>query len=134
MIKKINCKDTEIIKILSLATAENKAEAAMDEYLRFPNRELYVKCCDNVIKGCIGIDISDEKFLTITHIAVLRAYQGQGVASEMISFVEKIYKPTKIIAETDSEAVVFYEKCGFEINSLGEKYPNVERFKCIFHK
>ncbi|WP_086348884.1 GNAT family N-acetyltransferase [Candidatus Enterococcus clewellii] len=132
MMNKIDRKDIEIIKLLSLATEENKAEAALEEYLKSPNKVLYAKVYKDVIEGCIGIDISKGELITITHIAVNQSYQGKGNASEMVNFVQEIYQPTKIIAETDREAVGFYEKYGFEINSLGEKYLNVERFRCIF--
>ncbi|GAA0394735.1 hypothetical protein GCM10008933_26940 [Paenibacillus motobuensis] len=44
------------------------------------------------------------------------------------------YHPAKIIAETDQDAIGFYSKIGFEIHSLGEKYPGVERFQCILSK
>lgn len=37
-------------------------------------------------------------------------------------------------AETDKNAVNFYRKIGFNITSLGEKYPGVERFKCTLNK
>lgn len=37
-----------------------------------------------------------------------------------------------IYTETDNDAVDFYRKYGFEITSLGEKYPGVERFLCEF--
>lgn len=37
---------------------------------------------------------------------------------------------TELIAETDRDAVEFYRKYGFEIHSLGEKYPGVDRFHC----
>lgn len=32
-----------------------------------------------------------------------------------------------ITAETDHDAIAFYRRYGFEIQSLGEKYPGVER-------
>lgn len=41
-------------------------------------------------------------------------------------------KPERVIAETDEEAVNFYRSIGFEVYSLGEKYPGVERFRCIY--
>ncbi|HPH97803.1 MAG TPA: hypothetical protein PKW33_16525 [Anaerolineaceae bacterium] len=36
----------------------------------------------------------------------------------------------KLSAETDCEAVDFYRRCGFQMESLGEKYPGMERFRC----
>ena len=33
-------------------------------------------------------------------------------------------------AETHIDAVPFYRQCGFEVESLGELWPGVERFAC----
>lgn len=130
MIDKINSIDTAIIKLLALATAEENAEKTLEDYLGAFNKYLYIKRCNNVAVGCLGINISGENSLTITHIAVGKPYQRKGIASEMIDFIKIVYKPAMIIAETDNEAVGFYQKYGFKINSLGEKYPNIERFQC----
>jgi hypothetical protein len=37
-----------------------------------------------------------------------------------------------VYAETDEEAADFYRNIGFTVESLGEKYPGIERFKCTF--
>ncbi|MCC2686381.1 MAG: hypothetical protein K0R75_3280, partial [Paenibacillaceae bacterium] len=37
-----------------------------------------------------------------------------------------------LFAETDRDALRFYQKMGFTAHSLGEKYPGVERFKCLY--
>ena len=36
----------------------------------------------------------------------------------------------QLTAETDADAVGFYQRCGFEVESLGELYPGAERFRC----
>lgn len=38
-----------------------------------------------------------------------------------------------LVAETDADAVGFYRHSGFEVMSLGEKYPGTERFSCRRH-
>lgn len=50
----------------------------------------------------------------------------------MVNEFIKTKKIVRIKAETDKDAVGFYKKNGFSITSLGEKYPGVERFECIF--
>ena len=35
-----------------------------------------------------------------------------------------------LVAETDADAIGFYQCCGFAVESLGELYPGVERFRC----
>lgn len=50
--------------------------------------------------------------------------------SHNIEYITNCIKSHIIIAETDDEAVGFYRKCDFEVNNLGEKYPNVIRYEC----
>ncbi|ETE89388.1 acetyltransferase [Bacillus thuringiensis serovar aizawai str. Leapi01] len=52
----------------------------------------------------------------------------------MIKEVVRIYQLTYIEAETDDEAVEFYKRIGFQVKSLGEKYPGIERFHCYMEK
>lgn len=50
----------------------------------------------------------------------------------MIHFIASKYP--SIVAETDYEAVDFYRRYVFFITSLGEKYPDVERFLYQYNK
>jgi len=50
----------------------------------------------------------------------------------MIAFVQRQYAFMSLEAETDADAVSFYERCGFAITSLGERFPGIERFRCIW--
>ncbi|MEG0573277.1 MAG: GNAT family N-acetyltransferase, partial [Enterococcus sp.] len=60
-------------------------------------------------------------------------HRGLGIGSKMISFILEKYSLTFMFAETDKDAVEFYGNYGFKITSLGEKYPGVERFRCILN-
>ena len=48
----------------------------------------------------------------------------------MIKRVCSEFSLTRVTAETDKDAVGFYRSCGFEVESLGELYPGIERFRC----
>lgn len=52
----------------------------------------------------------------------------------MIKEVVRIHQLTYLEAETDDEAVEFYKRIGFQVRTLGEKYPGVERFHCYLEK
>ncbi len=39
---------------------------------------------------------------------------------------------SELYAETDADARDFYQQCGFSVSSLGERYPGVERFSCLW--
>ena len=42
-----------------------------------------------------------------------------------------MYHPVEVIAETDDDAVEFYDKFGFNILSLGDKYRvGIMRYQC----
>ncbi|MGE7823046.1 GNAT family N-acetyltransferase [Paenibacillus sp. NPDC093718] len=88
---------------------------------------------DGLLLGVIGFDV-DQDELTIRHLAVLPENRGKGYGRGLILelLLEVQPKPARVIAETDEEAVNFYRSIGFEVYSLGEKYPGVERFRCIY--
>ena len=69
----------------------------------------------------------------ILDIAVKPECQGRGVGSAMIDFVFNSFHADKIIAETDSDAVGFYLKIGFSVDSKSVKY-DTERFTCVKYK
>ncbi|MED0875821.1 GNAT family N-acetyltransferase [Bacillus mobilis] len=85
-------------------------------------------------KACIGIEIIRANKARICHIAVAPQYRYKGIALQMINEVLKIHQLTYVEAETDKEAVEFYKKIGFQVKSLGEKYPGVERFQCYLEE
>ncbi|KAB2460009.1 GNAT family N-acetyltransferase [Bacillus sp. CH126_4D] len=83
-------------------------------------------------KACIGIEIIGANKARICHIAVAPQYRHKGIALQMIKEVLRIHQLTYVEAETDKEAVGFYKKIGFQVKSLGEKYPGIERFHLYF--
>ena len=85
-------------------------------------------------KGCIGIEIIGANKARICHIAVVPQYRYKGIALQMIKDVLRLHQLTYVEAETDKEAVEFYKKIGFQVKSLGEKYPGVERFQCYLEE
>ncbi|MDP7989032.1 GNAT family N-acetyltransferase [Bacillus sp. MHSD_36] len=85
-------------------------------------------------KACIGIEIIGTNKARICHIAVVPQYRHKGIALQMIKEVVRMHQLTYLEAETDDEAVEFYKKIGFQVKSLGEKYPGIERFYCYLEK
>ncbi|TXR95062.1 N-acetyltransferase [Bacillus sp. SH7-1] len=85
-------------------------------------------------KACIGIEIIGANKAEICHISVVPQYRHKGIALQMIKEVLRMHQLTYLEAETDDEAVEFYKKIGFQVKSLGEKYPGSERFHCYLEK
>ncbi|AHD24025.1 acetyltransferase (plasmid) [Rhodococcus pyridinivorans SB3094] len=65
------------------------------------------------------------------HIATARCRQHTGIGTAMIRWVQARYPGDPIEAQTDRDGVGFYRSVGFEIESLGELYPGVERFRVV---
>lgn len=66
----------------------------------------------------------------LLHIAVKPSEQNKGFGRELVGLLVRTEGITELFAETDHDSVGFYKQCGFSIESLGEKYPGVERFVC----
>ncbi|WP_258112134.1 GNAT family N-acetyltransferase [Alicyclobacillus sp. SP_1] len=66
----------------------------------------------------------------IFHIAVAENQRHSGIGRNMTDELLRLKNFTELTAETDHDAVEFYRRYGFEIQSLGEKYPGVKRFQC----
>ncbi|MGN7470832.1 GNAT family N-acetyltransferase [Brevibacillus sp. SAFN-007a] len=112
-----------------------KLNVLMRLYKSDPNRILYACVDDDGVFAIIGLKINPaEKTAVILHIAVTKERRGQGIGHQLIDEVLALHGFTAIQAETDQEAVAFYQSCGFTVESLGEVYPGVERFLCVKKK
>lgn len=118
--------------LLSYATSSAKVDEAYEKYISLPHFKLYGMAAGKEFFACIGIEFLEIGCYEIRHIAVDLETRGKNIGSEMIDFICRSYPFHQVIAETDQHAVEFYRRYGFSISSLGEKYPGVERFRCIY--
>lgn len=81
----------------------------------------------------IGYRIDGNRILEIKHISVDPLERGQGHGRIQIIELIQLLDPLEVHAETDHDSVDFYRNIGFIITSLGEQYPGVDRFKCIYN-
>nr|WP_278044635.1 GNAT family N-acetyltransferase [Paenibacillus solani] len=72
--------------------------------------------------------------IELKHIAIKSNNRRKGLGKKLIMEFMEENLIRRMEAETDKNAVNFYRKIGFNITSLGEKYPGVERFKCTLNK
>ncbi|MCJ1778705.1 GNAT family N-acetyltransferase [Mammaliicoccus sciuri] len=102
----------------------------VEEYYSITENELYSVSNNERIVGLVGL-ISTEQEVVIKHIAIQSHIQNKGLGTEIINKIHQLFPKQKLVAETDNDAVGFYTKLGFKINSLGEKCPGIIRYKCI---
>ena len=116
----------QLKELMAFAMAKEQVEVEYAQYVKNPNRYLYLM----EEAAFIGIEMKDASRCEIRHIAVGIDCRSSGIGSRMIGEVIKLHNIQEIAAETDVDAVDFYRKIGFNIKSLGEKYPGRERFYC----
>ncbi|MGV8948260.1 MAG: GNAT family N-acetyltransferase [Candidatus Paracaedibacter sp.] len=106
--------DFEVPPILKLAMGSptpDKIREALNAYQQ-PDHSLMGCQVDGKLVGILGAKMKD-KMATIQHIAVLAAYRRQGIGKLLIHKLLKQFTIGFLFAETDNEAIGFYEKCGF---------------------
>jgi ribosomal protein S18 acetylase RimI-like enzyme len=101
-------------------------------YQTDPTLELYGHEEDNEILGVVGFILHPNHTLELKHIAVDPEYRRNGYGRGLILELIEVKQPAIIQVETDEETVDFYRNVGFSIFSLGEPYPGIEKFKCIY--
>lgn len=126
--------EPEIQELLSYSVFPDPdhLEQAVRDYQEQDDLQLYGLESEEELVGLIGFRHMGDGEVKIEHISVKPERRGEefgrGLVLELIAEV----KPKKIIVETDEEAVEFYRRIGFEIQSLGEMYPGTERYRCTY--
>jgi ribosomal protein S18 acetylase RimI-like enzyme len=132
---KNNLRNEDILQILAESIympVEERLRNRADKFMLDRNVKAYGAKINGKVCGVVIFSDSNNKQLIILEIAVLSSMQKQGIGRSLINYIIKLFNPETIIAETDDEAVEFYRKIGFEISSLGEKYPNIIRYDCRY--
>ncbi|MFC4600758.1 GNAT family N-acetyltransferase [Cohnella hongkongensis] len=110
----------------------DKLDETIAAYRSEDGMEMYGLEAEGECIAIIGLRMSEERVLKIEHLAVSPDYRGLGYGRGILLETIDKKRPAVLIAETDDDAVDFYRAIGFEIESLGEAYPGVERFNCVY--
>lgn len=123
------------IRALISFSIGNPTPEKLDQICQRYRRDPYWKIMgfeqNGVVLGCIGMEVVDNSQCFIRCLSVMPCARRQGIGRSMLMYMAQITGVTHLTAETDNEAMGFYSKCGFQVESLGELYPGVERFECV---
>ena len=108
----------------------DKLSSLADRYTREPSWSAYALFDGAIPVGVVGLEMTSLGCGHIRHIAVIPEAQRSGLGRRLIDGIRERASLRELSAETDADAVRFYERCGFTVRSLGERYPGVERFRC----
>ncbi len=134
-IKDIFCTE-EIYVIYSSCMFEptfDKFKIKVQQMQRDASVSMYGYFLNEKIIGVISIQETD-KTVEIIGIAVDTKERYSGVGTKLIDYV-KDKSQKRIIAETDSDAINFYKKCGFNIEEKTVSKTNVSysRYVCTLN-
>jgi len=132
---KSRLQDVEISELLDYAVFadEDKLSRTIEQYQSNSNLEIYGYEAEGEVIGILGMKVLEKSILHILHLSIHPDYRGLGYGRGVLMEMIEWKKPVQLIAETDEESVDFYRNIGFTIVSLGELYPGVERFHCVYH-
>ncbi|NBI30089.1 GNAT family N-acetyltransferase [Chengkuizengella marina] len=124
---------SEIIELLAMCTFSdsNRLEEIVQNYKNEDDYKIYGFEKEGMVVGIIGFQMNGNQ-MEIKHIAVSPEQRYKGIGSLMINAMMNIIKPIQVVSETDDDAVDFYRSSGFTVYSIDEKYPGVERYRCVF--
>ena len=126
--------DSRILSVISHSVyrpSEEKLAALADKFESDKDIRAFAYDGDGVFCGVIVLKELENGEFEIRSIAVAPSFRSRGIASILISYAVDTLKCSLLKAETDEDAVGFYRKYGFHIESLGEKYPGTVRYLCL---
>ena len=126
--------EPDILKLLApsvFSTTEERLLNRAKKYQEDENANIYAYKHNAEYKGIVVFKIANNS-ATILDIAVKPEYQGQGIGSKLIDFIFNQFKIDVIVAETDDDAIGFYEKYGFK-KTKTKMINDTTRYVCVIH-
>lgn len=126
------CKTYDIYKHCMFMPTEDKFNKKIDQFLNDNSIKIFACFNQDIIEGVIAIFFVEKNQIAIEGIAVDLSTRSNGIGSYMIKQVINKYNLLSVYAETDNDAVGFYQKNGFSIKEFAETYDEerVVRYKC----
>ena len=124
----------EVKTLLSLAVGRptlDKMAYLIDQFYASTGRTMFVYSRNGRITGVIGVEYTRSSCGFITHLAVHPALRKKGIGEKLIKHVAKIMELDEIEAETDQDAVGFYDACGFTTREINSPYSGLRRYRCV---
>ena len=115
-------------------TYEKFAEKA-SAYLNSKNTAIYGYHENTALLGVIVLQAKSPNTTEIIGIAVDRTHQHRHIGKELVQYAAAIGRYAKLYAETDDDAVTFYEHCGFEVEAFQTAYNGIpcRWYRCSYH-
>jgi GNAT superfamily N-acetyltransferase len=110
---------------------EARLDAVIASYRASATIQVLAVSMEGALAGILALDLVAPARAVIRHIVVDHHQRGHGLGRAMIEAAVGHWGLAELEAETAPDAVDFYRRCGFGVQSLGEKFPGSERFRCV---
>ena len=122
----------EIYKHCMFMPTEEKFNNKVDLFLNDIFVKIFACFEQDKIVGVMAVSFIEQKKVEILGITVDLSARGKGIGSYMIKQVINNYDLLSVYAETDNDAVGFYQKNNFSSTEFSEIYDGemVIRYKC----
>lgn len=118
----------EILKYSHFNPTREKLSKLMQKYHENKDILPFTSFDGDIISGIIVVQKIEGETYEIIDIAVGSNYRNQGIASKLINYVIENLGIKTLFAETDDDAVGFYEKYGFKTEIIKNK--EYTRYNC----
>lgn len=122
----------EVFKDCMYMPTYEKYLVKVDSWLHNEQIKAHAYLIDNQIKGMIVILLQDSGKAEILGISVDDGCRSKGIGFCMIRQMVERYQLKQLMAETDDDAICFYQKCGFAVTKIMKTYQGKEfvRYFC----
>lgn len=122
----------DIYKYCMFMPTTEKFNKKVDSFLSDSYVKIFACLINDKIKGIMVVSFLEQTQAEIIGIAVEEATRGIGIGSFMIREIVKKCSMNYLLAQTDKDAVGFYQKCRFGVTEFTELYngKTVTRYKC----
>ena len=123
----------EVKTLLALAAGRptlDKLAYLIDQFYASTGRTMFIASRNGVITGIVGVEYTRSSYGFITHLAVHPDLRKKGIADRLIKHAAATLELDEVEAETDQDAIEFYNACGFKTREIDSPYARVRRFRC----
>ena len=108
--------------------------AGMERLLRDGSVRVFTAREKDERAGMLVLHLIDEASAKIAGIAVKEDCRKRGIAGNLLKEAVQQMRLSRVCAETDGDAVGFYRKAGFDVQSKLMHYANgdVTRYDCVW--
>ena len=106
-----------------------------EKYLADSNVRLLSAVENSTVLGIIVLQKQTDERTEIIGIAVSQHCRRCGIGRKMVAAAMTLSHTKQLYAETDADAVTFYQGCGFQTESHVETFPDGEvvRYQCVLN-